>query len=165
MHEERSKGKRSRGSAKEVETLESKVKELEEKWAKSKRINQQRKEKIEVLEKQISDITSDESNSMIQLKGAQRTIDNLERKVQDLEEKLEEAEESQTNPDKLQQDYNNLKRDHATIQAELATLRQTYNMKADEWIREKLEIQRRVNDLEESLRKTAGEGWESERER
>jgi len=36
------------------EAADSRIKDLEDKWAKSKRINQQRKEKIESLEKQIS---------------------------------------------------------------------------------------------------------------
>ena len=52
-----------------------------------------------------------------------------------------------------------------TLHNELSALRLTYNSKADEWIREKLEIQRRMRDLEDSMRTTAGEGWDVERER
>ncbi len=36
-----------------MDKLESRVKDLEDKWAKSKRINQQRKDKIEALERQV----------------------------------------------------------------------------------------------------------------
>ena len=51
-------------------------------------------------------------------------------------------------------------------QRELKALRQTYNIKADDWIKEKLEVQKKVRDLEDSIRNSAGgEGWEGERER
>ena len=55
--------------------------------------------------------------------------------------------------------------DYGTIKNELATLRRTYSTKSDAWIKEKLDFQQRLNDLGDSLRSSAGEGWESERER
>ena len=86
----------------------------------------------------------------------------------------------------MQKQHDNLREDYATIQRELSTLRGTYNLKvtaygpliegtksfimphfqADDWIKEKLELQRSVRDLEDSIRNSAGgEGWEVERER
>ena len=65
----------------------------------------------------------------------------------------------------LQADYDAMKSDYDTIKNELATLRRTYSTKSDEWIREKLDFQQRMNDLGDSLRSSAGEGWESERDR
>ena len=47
----------------------------------------------------------------------------------------------------------------------LKYFRTTYNTKSDEWIKEKLDVQHRMKDLEESIRCSAGEGWDSERER
>jgi len=45
-----------------LEIAENRVKDLEDKWAKSKRINQQRKEKIEALEKQLEKEKGNGSN-------------------------------------------------------------------------------------------------------
>ena len=39
----------------EAEKLDARIKDLEDKWAKSKRINQQRKDKIDQLEKQLEE--------------------------------------------------------------------------------------------------------------
>jgi len=61
--------------------------------------------------------------------------------------------------------YGELEEDRDTLQQELATLRQTYNRKADSWIKEKLEVQRRVRELEDAIRNSAGSGWDTERER
>merc|ERR1712203_290973 len=62
-------------------------------------------------------------------------------------------------------EYDKMKSDYGTIKSELATLRKTYNNKNDEWIKEKLHLQQRMKDLDDSLQSSAGEGWESERDR
>lgn len=65
----------------------------------------------------------------------------------------------------MKAEYNEMKNDYGTIKSELATLRKTYNTKADEWIKEKLNQQQRMKDLEDSLSSSVGEGWEAERDR
>ena len=65
----------------------------------------------------------------------------------------------------MKSEYDAMKNDYGTIKNELATLRKTYTTKSDEWIKEKLHQQQRMRDLEESLCSSAGEGWESERDR
>ena len=67
--------------------------------------------------------------------------------------------------DEMKVEYNKMKNDFGKINTELATLRKTYNTKSDDWIREKLNQQQRMKDLEDSLNSSAGEGWESERDR
>merc|ERR1712141_495447 len=67
--------------------------------------------------------------------------------------------------DEMKTEYDKMKSDYGTIKSELATLRKTYNNKNDEWIKEKLNLQQRMKDLDDSLTSSAGEGWESERDR
>ena len=66
----------------------------------------------------------------------------------------------------MKTEYNDMKNDYGTIKSELATLRKTYGTKSDEWIKEKLNLQQRMKDLEDSLTSSSGgEGWDSERDR
>ena len=65
----------------------------------------------------------------------------------------------------MKAEYNTMKNDYDTIKNELAMLRKTYNTKSDDWIKDKLDLQQRMRDLEESLSSSAGEGWEAERDR
>merc|ERR1719312_1370161 len=44
-------------------------------------------------------------------------------------------------------------------------LRQTYNTKSDEWIKERLDLEKKIKDLEQSIRSSAGNGWDAERNR
>merc|ERR1712029_990982 len=67
--------------------------------------------------------------------------------------------------EELEEEHDRISREYETIKGELSTLRKTYNNKADEWIKEKLDLQHRMKDLQDSLISSAGEGWESERDR
>merc|ERR1712223_381312 len=68
--------------------------------------------------------------------------------------------------DEMKTEYDKMKGDYGTIKSELATLRKTYNNKNDEWIKEKLNLQQRMKDLDDSLTSsTGGEDWGSERDR
>merc|ERR1712226_1059554 len=67
--------------------------------------------------------------------------------------------------DEMKTEFDKMKSDYGTIKSELATLRKTYNTKSDDWIKEKLNLQQRMKDLDDSLTSSAGEGWESERDR
>merc|ERR1712227_553336 len=67
--------------------------------------------------------------------------------------------------DEMKTEYDKMKSDYGTIKSELATLRKTYNNKNDEWIKEKLNLQQRMKDLDDSLTSSTGEDWESERDR
>ena len=65
----------------------------------------------------------------------------------------------------MKTEYDKMKSDYGTIKSELATLRKTYNNKNDEWIKEKLNLQQRMKDLDDSLTSSTGEDWGSERDR
>merc|ERR1712147_403712 len=59
--------------------------------------------------------------------------------------------------------YGNMKDDYNTIKSELSALRATYNSKSDEWIKEKLDLERQVSDMESAIKSSAGNGEEGER--
>merc|ERR1719483_1289665 len=44
-------------------------------------------------------------------------------------------------------------------------LRQTYNSKSDDWIKDKLDLEKQISDLENSIKSSAGNGWDAERNR
>ena len=70
---------------KEMSEEKNRVKDLEDKWAKSKRINQQRKDKIDSLEKQI--------NNSPDSRGMRLTIEKQKKQIRELEEQLDETGE------------------------------------------------------------------------
>merc|ERR1711972_869672 len=41
----------------------------------------------------------------------------------------------------------------------------TYNSKSDEWIKDKLDLEKQISDLENSIKSSAGNGWDAERNR
>ena len=216
-----------------VADLESKVADLDDKWTKSKRINQQRKDKIDALELQVDSIKTSATEIEAlkrKLVDSKKEIDDKESKIaelersqasakktwgsanspslqtenEDLKKQIEELKKRSNNPvsksrevqelkqelddnkskhsrleeeynaarsriqserDDVKHEYDAMKKEYETLKGELAALRTTYNMKNDEWIKEKLDVQHRMRDLEESIRCSAGEGWDSERER
>jgi chromosome segregation ATPase len=171
VQEEKRKHKESKrlmdeAAVKEAEKLDARVKDLEDKWAKSKRINQQRKDKIDQLEKELEEATKAAAKPA---SGASRNRDEgseMAKKYELLEEEYVIAKAMWTSENEsIKADHSSLKRDNETIQKELSTLRTTYNNKNDDWIKEKIEFQRKLRDLEDSIRNSAGEGWEVERER
>merc|ERR1719295_1880916 len=58
-----------------------------------------------------------------------------------------------------------MKDDYNTIKSELSALRATYNTKSDEWIKEKLNLEQQVSDMENAIKSSAGNGWDAERNR
>ncbi len=145
----------------EKERLETRIKDVEDKWAKSKRINQQRKEKIESLEKRLeSSSAGDVKSGSSSNKRLEDLVAQQKTTIKDLKEKLEKKDDL-VGSNELER----VTKDRDTIQTELDNLRKTYNWKADNWIKEKLEIQKQMRELKDSFRQTAGEGWEVERER
>ncbi|XP_066971714.1 uncharacterized protein [Macrobrachium rosenbergii] len=54
-----------------------------------------------------------------------------------------------------QQDFAALKKDHDTIEIELRTLRETYNLRQDTWIKEKLDMQEQLKSLEDRFNKVS----------
>ena len=219
---------------KQCSDLEAKVADLDDKWAKSKRINKQKQDKIDSLEKDLDSSKANGSTSSAELSGlksklkeAEKNLDTKESKIKDLERDLSKKSSStvgtgsstlQTENDKLKKEiedlkknkptssvaankevkelkeliakhenseeqlviakarlttdkeeleynFNSLQHDFDQINGELSTLRQTYNNKADEWVKEKLDLKHRMKDLQDSLMSSAGEGWEVERDR
>jgi len=172
---------------KKIKDLDEKISDIEDKLAKSKRINQQRKDKIEKLERDAEDKNSGVNNSFA-LSEAQDRIKTLEKQLENsssnnstdvtkMKKDLEALKKEKLDLDKvnkqLEKDYNLLKNrladgngdDAATLQGELSTLRHTYNAKSDEWIKEKIDLERQIKELEQSIRASAGNGWDSERNR
>ena len=171
-----------------VRELDEKIVDIEEKFSKSKRINQQRKDKIDKLEAQLESgagkvsshadadakiaelekqlaggsASSSENNRLKrELEAAEKEKKDLFKKHSDLEEEhvvlkakiaMEKKDMSSGN------DYN-------TIKSELSALRATYNSKSDEWIKEKLDLEKQVTDMESAIKSSAGNGWDAERNR
>jgi len=177
--------------SRKLRDTEEKISDIEEKFAKSKRINQQRKDKIEKLEAQIEKISDYGGDKALQvsLTSAEEKIKSLEKQLEskpsggsdkdsgslkkEIETLKKEKQELKTVHEQLEEDYVILKAkistgkddDYSTLQGELSTLRHTYNTKSDEWIKEKLDFEKKVKDLEQSIRSSAGNGWDAERNR
>merc|ERR1712088_226949 len=175
-----------------VRELEEKISDIEDKWAKSKRINQQRKDKIDKLEAQLEgkgdkDSSLAEAESKIadlerqlangssstktnrlkrELEAANKEKKDLAKKRSDLEEELVVLKAKLTSEkNDMSAGYGNMKDDYNTIKSELSALRATYNTKSDEWIKEKLDLERQVSDMESAIKSSAGNGWDAERNR
>jgi len=173
--------------AKKVKDLEEKLADNEDKLAKSKRINQQRKDKIDKLEAKAE---GSSYGSTAKLEEAEAKIKDLEQQLKnkssaggsgyetnklktDLEAMKKEKQDLVAKHEQLEEDYVILKAkistgsddDYTTLKGELTTLRHTYNAKSDEWIKEKLDLQKQIKDLEQSIRSSAGNGWDAERNR
>ena len=214
-----------------ITDLEGKVSDLDDKWSKSKRINTQRKEKMDALEIQVENLKAAtlemdslkkklaetkteldaKESKVVELERAQSSAKktwgsnssgnaSLQAENDELKKQIEELKKKANNPvsrsrevqelrqeidkherleeeyvvakarlqaerDEIKNEYNNLKKEFDTLKGELAALRSTYNAKSDDWIKEKLDFQHRMKDLEESIRCSAGEGWDTERER
>jgi len=177
--------------ASKIKELEDKIIDIEDKWSKSKRINQQRKDKIDKLEAEVE--KSNQSYSSYgtanqSLKEAQTKIEELEKKLSnqsgssatelrkevdalkkeksDLVKKHENLEEEYVVVKaKLSNDDGSSRDDYNTINSELIAMRKTYNDKSDEWIKQKLDLERQVTELEGAIKKSAGSGWDVERNR
>ena len=176
-----------------VRELEEKISDMEDKWAKSKRINQQRKDKIDKLEAQLESGTGGKDSSLAE---AESKIADLERQLANsslstetnkLKRDLEAANKEKKDQAKKRSDmeeelavlkakltsekndmssgFGNMKDDYNTIKSELSALRATYNTKSDEWIKEKLDLERQVSDMENAIKSSAGNGWDAERNR
>merc|ERR1712038_598711 len=175
-----------------VRELGEKISDIEDKWAKSKRINQQRKDKIDKLEAQLegkgdkdshlaeaeskiadperqlaNGASSSEMNRMKrELEAANKEKKDLTKKKSDLEEELVVLKAKLTSEkNDMSAGYGNMKDDYNTIKSELSALRATYNTKSDEWIKKKLDLERQVSDMESAIKSSAGNGWDAERNR
>merc|ERR1711972_112679 len=77
---------------KKVRELEDKISDIEEKWAKSKRINQQRKDKIDKLEQELEK-KPDNSSGEGDVAKLRREIDSLKKEKNEVVKKHEQLEE------------------------------------------------------------------------
>merc|ERR1719192_628336 len=156
-----------------IRELEDKITDIEEKWAKSKRINQQRKDKIDKLEQELesasktSDSASSSSWEITKLKNDLSSVNKEKSELQKKHENLEEEFVVLKAKLTMEKDEisSNIQDDYHTIKGELIALRQTYNVKSDEWIKEKLDLEKQVRDLENAIKNSAGNGWDAERTR
>jgi len=176
-----------------VRELEEKISDMEDKWAKSKRINQQRKDKIDKLEAQLESGTGGKDSSLAEaeskiadlerqlansslstetnklkrdLEAANKEKKDQAKKRSDLEEELAVLKAKLTSEkNDMSSGFGNMKDDYNTIKSELSALRATYNTKSDEWIKEKLDLERQVSDMENAIKSSAGNGWDAERNR
>jgi len=183
---------------KKVRELEEKITDIEEKWAKSKRINTQRKDKIDKLEQELeqsskggsgcTECTEAENKvkelekqlagksnggSSYEVTKLNREIETLKKEKSEVTKKHEQLEEEfvvlkaklTMEKDDMSSGYGNMKDDYNTIKGELMALRTTYNSKSDDWIKEKLDLEKQISDLEKSIKTSAGNGWDAERNR
>merc|ERR1711915_924883 len=160
---------------KKVRELEDKISDIEEKWAKSKRINQQRKDRIDKLEQDLEKQGEKQSSggSSWEVTKLNREIETLKKEKGEVVKKHEQLEEEYVvlkakltmEKDDMSSGYGNMKDDYNTIKGELVALRQTYNSKSDDWIKEKLDLEKQISDLENSIKTSAGNGWDAERNR
>ena len=120
------------------------------------------------LKKEIEDLKK-KGTSTTSTYGASREVRDLKEQVAKLERSEEQLVISKANAEtakeEMEASHKNLQKEFDTIKGELSALRHTYNTKADDWIKEKLDLQQRMKDLQDSLLSSAGEGWESERDR
>ncbi|XP_046633192.1 trichohyalin-like isoform X2 [Daphnia pulicaria] len=65
----------------------------------------------------------------------------------------------------IEREYLSLKKEHDTVEGELRTLRETFNLRQDTWIKEKLDMQEKMKELEEKELRHSGENWYIERSR
>ncbi|XP_076031421.1 uncharacterized protein LOC143019563 isoform X3 [Oratosquilla oratoria] len=121
----------------------------------------------EQLENTKSSYEEKMKNLAKELSEAQQERDDLQNKFELLEEDyvVQKAQYTTTNED-IHQNYETLKKDHETIESELRTLRDTYNLRQDTWIKEKLKMQERLQELDERVNKASGDsGWYAEKRR
>merc|ERR1711970_675241 len=158
---------------KKVRELEEKISDIEEKWAKSKRINTQRKDKIDKLEQELENKKGSGTSEQYETTKLNREMETLKKEKAELTKKHEQLEEEYVvlkakltmEKDDMSSGYGNMKDDYNTIKGELMALRQTYNTKSDEWIKDKLDLEKQISDLENSIKTSAGNGWDAERNR
>merc|ERR1712223_1654520 len=158
---------------KSVETKDTKIKELEKELSTKKSTtassNTSLQTENEKLKKEIQELKSKSTSTPASGTAASKEIKDLKSalsKHELSEEQLVIAKAKLTTEvEELQGEHQNVLKEYDTIKGELSALRQTYNNKADEWIKEKLDLQHRMKDLQDSLISSAGEGWESERDR
>jgi len=158
---------------KKVRELEEKISDIEEKWAKSKRINTQRKDKIDKLEQELESKKGSGTSEQYETTKLNREMETLKKEKAELTKKHEQLEEEYVvlkakltmEKDDMSSGYGNMKDDYNTIKGELMALRQTYNTKSDEWIKDKLDLEKQISDLENSIKTSAGNGWDAERNR
>merc|ERR1719420_1386707 len=102
-----------------------------------------------------------------------REVEALKKEKAEVVKKHEQLEEEYVvlkakltmEKDDMSSGYGNMKDDYNTIKGELMALRQTYNTKSDEWIKDKLDLEKQISDLENSIKTSAGNGWDAERNR
>merc|ERR1740123_1798672 len=157
-----------------IRDMEEKIADIEEKWTKSKRINQQRKDKIDKLEQELESASktadSSSSSSNWEVTKLKNELSSLKSEKSELQKKHENLEEefvvlkAKLTMEKDEMS-SNIQDDYHTIKGELVALRKTYNDKSDEWIKQKLDLEKQVKDLETAIHSSAGNGWDAERNR
>lgn len=65
----------------------------------------------------------------------------------------------------VEQSYESLRQEHTTVEGELRALRETFNLRQDTWIKEKLNMQERVKEMEDRQTRGGGDVWAAERDR
>merc|ERR1719382_1572508 len=124
--------------------------------------------KIADLERQLANGSSSTETNRLkrELETANKEKKDLTKKKSDMEEELVVLKAKLTSEkNDMSAGYGNMKDDYNTIKSELSALRATYNSKSDEWIKEKLDLEQQVSDMESAIKSSAGNGWDAERNR
>ncbi|KAG7162848.1 SOGA3-like [Homarus americanus] len=109
------------------------------------------KEELESLHKEYKDLEKVKGQESKKRQELQTKYDLLE------EDFVVQKAQFTMNNEGIQQDYNSLKKEHSTIETELRTLRDTYNLRQDTWIKEKLDMQDQLRELENRLNKASSD--------
>merc|ERR1719188_983846 len=103
-----------------IKELEDKIVDIEDKWAKSKRINQQRKDKIDKLEAEV-----EKSNLSYSSYGsANESLKEAQAKIEELEKKL--ANQSGINATELRKEIDILKKEKSELVKKHENLEEEY---------------------------------------
>jgi len=104
--------------------------------------------------------------SELELERQRREYDDLTAKYDLLEEDyLSIKGKLVAEKENIQSEYVALKKENDTVEGELRTLRETFNLRQDTWIKEKLDMQEKLKVMEEKDQRQLGDSGSRERTR
>ncbi|XP_043195755.1 golgin subfamily A member 4-like isoform X3 [Amphibalanus amphitrite] len=164
--------------------LEKQLKEFEEKITqhekkqhaaeeKARKLEQQYKKEKEEWETQRKSSLSDGTSSKERVEKLEANLADQMQEYEDLTRKYELLEEDYVvikaqmvmEKEQIEGEFTTLKHEYDTAQRELRTLRETYNAKQDQWIKDKLDMEEKMKEADEKLNRSGGEAWRLEKTR
>lgn len=109
------------------------------------------KEELETLRNDHKELEKTSKKDKSRLETLQTKYDLLE------EDYVVQKAQFTTSKEGVEEKYEKLKKDHNTIETELKNLRETYNNRQDTWIKEKLNMQDQLRELEVRIKKVSND--------